>query len=56
MPKDLALISALLPTMALLVFILTSVVIALYILTDRRSGHHRRMERMALDHEEQTHA
>jgi hypothetical protein len=38
-----------LPLVALAVFIVVSAVVALYILTDRRREHHRRMVRLALE-------
>ena len=37
------------PTVALIIFVAVAVLVAVYVLTDRRRGHHRRMEAMALD-------
>ena len=37
------------PTIALIIFVTVSVLVTVYVITDRRRAHHRRMEAMALD-------
>ena len=37
------------PTIALIIFVSVSVLVTIYVVTDRRRAHHRHMEAMALD-------
>jgi Flp pilus assembly protein TadB len=37
------------PTIALVIFVTVATLVTIYVVTDRRRAHHRRMEAMALD-------